>query len=61
MYGEHTAWSFLAILFIAQTVGGVISRGIGVTDPLNAVQIGISVMIFWLISRLVLVLRHRRR
>ena len=49
------------ILFLAQTVGGVISRAIGVTDPLNAVQIGISVMIFWLISRLVLVLRHRRR
>ena len=61
LYGEHTPWGFLAILFAGMTIGGAVARAAGVTDSLNIASICVSVVTTLLISRLVLFLRLRRR
>ena len=61
LYGEHTPWGFLAILFAGMTIGGAVARAAGVTDSLNIASICVSVVTTLLISRLVLFLRRRRR
>ena len=61
LYGEHTPWGFLAILFAGMTIGGAVARAAGVTASLNKPAICVSVVTTLLVSRLVLFLRHRRR
>ncbi|QHC58229.1 hypothetical protein [Rathayibacter sp. VKM Ac-2760] len=61
LYGAHTPWGFLAILFVGLSVGSAVAGAVGVTLSLDVVPIALSVAITCLISRLVLFLRHRRR